>query len=253
MAFNQQNGYNTQVLGQHLSVGSRPGVRHARHDARQRRDDAFRQGSPTRATPRARRSPPGAPERPEHLGLQAHRAAHGQQHRVGRTYWAAISVYVYDWGTLSSSDQALYGIQLHSGDDSAGYSPSFAIYTVGNGRRFNVQARQPVSRARTERTTPSRTSRSAAGWTSCSSSSRTPSGTGFLQVWMDGMQIVNHTGNLGYVTPGRRTTSSSATTTGRGRASSSTRKVLLRSPTIVADPTGNKYKPEDLRAHVNAR
>jgi hypothetical protein len=34
--------------------------------------------------------------------------------------------------------------------------------------------------------------------------------------------------------------------------SSTPRKVLLREPTIVLDPTGTKYSPEQLRAHVGS-
>ena len=33
---------------------------------------------------------------------------------------------------------------------------------------------------------------------------------------------------------------------------STPRKVLLREPTIVNDPTGQKYSPEQLRAHVGS-
>jgi hypothetical protein len=75
-------------------------------------------------------------------------------------------------------------------------------------------------------------------------------GAGFLQVWMDGNQLANHQGNLGYNTGyndyvkfGYYNWTS---------AMSSARKILLRSPTIVADPSGDKYSAEQLRACLTA-
>jgi hypothetical protein len=77
-------------------------------------------------------------------------------------------------------------------------------------------------------------------------------GNGFLQVWMDGTQIVDHKGLLGYITPGNKDFFKFGYYNWSGSNFASTRKVLLRSPVIVSDPSGTKYKPEDLRAYVNA-
>ena len=79
-------------------------------------------------------------------------------------------------------------------------------------------------------------------------------GQGFAQVYMNGELIANHQGNLGYSTPGfldfvkwgyYNWTSSFA--------ENSPRKVRLRSPMIVADPTGSKYKEADFRAVLGPR
>ena len=51
---------------------------------------------------------------------------------LGKTYWIAYSVYVYDWGTLMNNDDALFGTQVHSGNSNLGLSPSFTIYTAGS-------------------------------------------------------------------------------------------------------------------------
>ena len=63
---------------------------------------------------------------------------------------------------------------------------------------------------------------------------------------MDGERIVDHRGDLGYNT-GRN----SYVKFGYynwSEAISSSRKLLLRSPTIVADPAGEKYSAEQVKA-----
>jgi hypothetical protein len=77
------------------------------------------------------------------------------------------------------------------------------------------------------------------------------SGSGFLQVWMDGNQIANHQGNLGFNTPGYKDYAKFGYYNWNGSSMNSTaRKVLLRAPTLVADPTGSKYNADQLRALV---
>ena len=93
-----------------------------------------------------------------------------------KVYWIAFSVYLDDWGRLDREDAALFGTQVHSGDNSLNLSPAFSLYTTGDGRRFKVQARWSTAprltgTARSPRTTPSAICRSAAGSTSCSASS----------------------------------------------------------------------------------
>ena len=72
-------------------------------------------------------------------------------------------------------------------------------------------------------------------------------GNGFLQVWMDGEQIVNHHGNLGFNTPGYSDYAKFGYYNWSGSNMSSPRKVLLRSPTIVADPSGSTYGAAQVR------
>ena len=68
-----------------------------------------------------------------------------------------------------------------------------------------------------------------------------------LQVWLDGERIVDHRGNLGFNTPGRNDYVKFGYYNWTD-AMRSSRKVLLRSPTIVADPGGDKYSAEQLKA-----
>ena len=72
-------------------------------------------------------------------------------------------------------------------------------------------------------------------------------GQGLAQVWLDGNQIVNHQGNLGFNTPGYLDFMKWGYynwTSGF----SSPRKVRLRNPTLVQDPTGSKYTPSAIRS-----
>jgi Polysaccharide lyase len=168
-----------------------------------------------------------------------------------KAYWIALSAYVYDWGTLGSADQALFAMQVHSGDDSLGLSPSIALVTAygGDGRSFQVFTTSGAS----ERSVRYATQPIPFGrWVDfVFKFKHNTAGAGFLQVWMDGAQIVDHQGNLGYDTPGFKDYAKFGYYNWSGSAMGSTaRKVLLRSPTLVADPTGTKYTPEQLRAHV---
>jgi hypothetical protein len=172
-----------------------------------------------------------------------------------KTYWLAVSVYVHDWGTLSTSDQSLFGFQLHNGTK-IDLSPTIALYTAGNGRSMQIQTRYSTS------TSPSQSNSVTQKWTAMPipfgrwmdfvvKFRNNVSGQGFAQVWLDGNQIVNHQGNLGFNTPGYldfvkwgyyNWTSAFA----------SPRKVRLRNPTLVQDPTGSKYSASQLRSILNA-
>jgi hypothetical protein len=247
-SFSSQSGFNAQVIGQHLSIGSvaESGV----HYNTLPNGETMRFGKVVDPQNSAAKA----------LLMQVHKndpntsSAKRTELRMGnniewdKTYWAAVSVYVYDWGTLSTSDQALYGIQLHSGDDSAGYSPSFALYTVGNGRRFNVQARGPAGTKRyAEQDIP------FGRWVDYVFKFRQSAGSsGLLQVWQDGQQIVDHRGELGYKVSQKDYFKFGYYNWTGASSSSTARKVLLRNPTIVADPTGSKYSASQLRALVSS-
>lgn len=167
-----------------------------------------------------------------------------------KTYWLAVSVYAHDWGTLSTSDQALFGFQLHNGTK-IDLSPTIALYTVGNGRSMQIQTRYSTS------SSPSQSNSVTQKWPAQAipfgrwmdfvvKFRNNVSGQGYAQVWLDGNLIVNHQGNLGFNTPGYldfvkwgyyNWTSGFA----------SPRKVRLRNPTLVADPTGSKYTASQIR------
>jgi len=162
-----------------------------------------------------------------------------------KVYWIAFSVFLEDWGRLHPQDAALFGTQVHSGDNSLNLSPAFSLYTTAEGRRFKVQARWSTS------PTPDRHSTTTANY----AERALPFGrwidflfrfklntanAGFLQVWMDGERIVDHRGNLGFNTPAHK----DYVKFGYYNWSpvmSSPRKVLLRSPTIVLDAKGDQY------------
>ncbi|MCD6043575.1 MAG: repeat-containing protein, partial [Burkholderiales bacterium] len=167
-----------------------------------------------------------------------------------KTYWLAVSVYAHDWGTLSTSDQALFGFQLHNGTK-IDLSPTIALYTTGNGRSMQIQTRYSTSGS------PSQSNSVTQKWPAQAipfgrwmdfvvKFRNNVSGQGYAQVWLDGNLIVNHQGNLGFNTPGYldfvkwgyyNWTSGFA----------SPRKVRLRNPTLVADPTGSKYTASEIR------
>jgi hypothetical protein len=174
---------------------------------------------------------------------------------LDKVYWVAVSVYVYDWGPLARGDEQLFGFQLHSGNDNINLSPSMAIYSWG-GRTFWVDARAATSSA--PNTTSATSIRSpeypmAFGrWIDfVVKFKQNVNGSGFMQVWMDGVRIMNHKGSLGYNTPGHKDYFKFGYYNWT-RAMSSARKVLLRSPVVVHDATGTRYQPEDLRAYLNA-
>ena len=254
--FAQQNGYNTQILNQYLSAPSIPET--GMHAFALANGETLRFGkySDPRNSSRKVLAFQVDPRDVYTSGAKRAELKFANNIDVGKVYWAAVSVYVQDWGTLGSSDTALFGLQQHNGSP-IDLSPNFAIYTSGSGRTFQVQARGSSS------TSPSYGNTVSVRypdqpipfgrWADFVFKFKLgPTGDGFLQVWMDGTQIVNHQGKLGYITPGYKDFFKFGYYNWSGSNFKSTRKVLLRSPLIVADPTGSKYKPEDLRAYVNA-
>jgi hypothetical protein len=172
----------------------------------------------------------------------------------GKTYWVAFSVNVQDWGTLLNGDAALFGTQIHSGDSSRGYSPSFTLATYGGasgGRTFQVFRTYTDSSGSQISYKYSEIPIRFGQWTDFVFKFRhSLDGNGLLQVWMDGQQIVDYAGPIGFDTPGYRDYAKF----GYYNWSSfdSSRKVLVRSPVVVADPTGSKYQQSDLRSFVQA-
>lgn len=175
---------------------------------------------------------------------------------MNKVYWMAVSTYVKDWGTLSDADAALFGMQMHSGDNSRSLSPSFGIYTSNGGRSFKVAARWSTSsdpqQGNSQKVYYGDQPMQFGRWVDfVIKFKHNTSGSGYLQVWMDGQQIVNHQGNLGFNTPGFKDYGKFGYYNWSGSSMSSTRKVLLSSPTIVADPTGSTYSADQIRALVN--
>jgi hypothetical protein len=169
-------------------------------------------------------------------------------------YWIAFSLYIYDWGSLPRGDESLFGTQVHSGDNSRGLSPSF---TIGSFRSntFVVAVQYSTSSDPTPRNTVSRKYPEMpipfGRWTDFVFKFRhSQGGDGFLQGWMDGREIVDYQGPLGFNTPKHKDYAKFGYYNWSSFGSS--RKVLLRSPLLVSDPAGSKYRESDLRAFVRS-
>jgi hypothetical protein len=245
LPFSRQSGYTAQVYGTYTRAAQIPesGI----HGAALANGETLRFGKAGSAL--AFQLDPGDP-----ITSKSKRSeiSFGHNIELDKVYWIAFSMYVEDWGRLDRKDAALFGTQLHPGDNSLRLSPVFSLYTAGAGRRFKIQARWSTS------PTPTRENSHTANYAERSLPFNrwidfvfrfrlNTSGEGFLQVWMDGERIVNHRGNLGFNTPGRN----SYVKFGYynwSEVMSSSRKVLLRSPAIVADPAGEKYSAEQVKA-----
>lgn len=172
-----------------------------------------------------------------------------------KLYWIAFSAYVYDWGTLTANDLALFGAQLHQGnDDIAVGGPAFGLYTQKAGREFRVRVRY------SESATPSNGNAKKVEFSDLPMPfgrwadfvfkfKENTSGNGLLQVWMDGAQIADYKGSLGFNTGGKDYMKFGYYNWSLTTMGSSPRKLLLRSPIIVADRIG--YTHEALEKFVN--
>ncbi|MGE5639334.1 MAG: Ig-like domain-containing protein [Clostridia bacterium] len=180
--------------------------------------------------------------------------------QLDTTYWVAYSVYVYNWGTLQSGDESLFGTQVHSSRTDLGLSPAFTVATFdGSTMRISVQYSTSSSPTTSNTVTIKYPDWSQPGiaipfgrWVDFVFKFReSQSSSGFLQAWIDGSQVVNYSGPLGYNTPGYLDYFKFGYY--NWSTFNSSRKVLLRSPVVVQDPTGSKYQASDLRSYVQAR
>ncbi len=254
--FAQQSGYNTQCLGQYLYATDIPetGMTYTVLS----NGETIRLGkyADPRDSTRKVLVHQVDPKDPTTSGAKRCEIKFPNNIQLNHTYWAAFSVYAYDWGTLSSSDNALFGLQQHNGSP-LDLSPNFAVYTYGDGRSFQIHARgsssssPSYSNTTTVRSTPQPIP--FGRWSNFVFKFKLdPYGNGFLQVWQDGTKIFDFRGTLGYVTPGYTDFFKFGYYNWSGSNFASTRKVLLRSPVIVSDPTGSTYTPDQLRSFVNA-
>ncbi len=253
--FSSQDGYTAQVIGTFTSAPSIPesGI----HGSVLSNGESLRLGKATDPTSSARKALAFqvSPSDPTTSGSKRSELKFSNNVELNKTYWIALSVFIEDWGSLKSTDKALFGTQMHSGDNSRGLSPSFGIYTAGsNGRSLQVQTRYSTSSSPSQGNTT--TIRHAehpipfGRWVDFVVKFRHSTSSGFLQAWMDGTQIANYQGPLGFNTPGYKDYAKFGYY--NWSSFNSPRKVMLRSPVIVADPTGSKYGAADLRAHLKA-
>ena len=254
VAFSQQSGYTAQVIGTHTGVTSipEPGI----NGTVLPNGERLRVGKVSDPANSARNvfQFQLSPNDPDTSGSKRAEFSFSKNIEMDKVYWIALSAYVHDWGSLSSGDAGLFGTQLHSGADNLGLSPSFGLYTSNGGRNFQVQARWATgsctSGCSTTKAIYADRPIPFGRWVDyVLKFKQNTSGNGFLQVWMDGEQIVDHRGNLGFAT-GQKDYAKFGYY--NWSSFNSTRKVMLRSPTIVADPTGSTYSAEQLRALVSA-
>ncbi len=252
--FAQQRGYTAQILGKHPAANAIPesGI----HGPRLPNGETLRLGKDVDPTNSALKAlafqlHPGDPST---SGSKRAEISFQKNIEHNRTYWVAYRVFLRDWGTLTANDVSIFGTQLHSGDNSRGLSPSFSIVANNNGRSFQVYTVTSTSSSpsQSNSVTTRHASRSIpfGRWVDFVFQFRqNTKGNGFLRVWMDGQQIVNHTGNLGFNTPGHKDYMKFGYYNW-SKGFNSPRKVLLRKPTIVLDPTGSKYTEAMLRSYV---
>ena len=255
-AFSTQNGYTAQVINTYTSANSIPesGI----HGTVLPTGETLRLGKesdPANSTRKAlafqvRNSDPTTSS-----GKRAELSI-SPNIEMNKVYWIAFRAYIHDWGTLATSDNALFGCQMHSGDNNAGVGgPSFGLYTTQTGRTFRVQARYSenadpgtggVSMKFAEYPIPFEQ------WTDfVVKFKHNTSGNGLLQVWMNGQMITNYTGSLGYNTGMKDYAKFGYYNWTAANMNAVPRKVMLREPHIVADPTGSTYTHDQLRALAN--
>ena len=70
-----------------------------------------------------------------------------------------------------------------------------------------------------------------------------------FSMWVDGKEIMNHKGSVGYNTGSQLPYFKFGYY--NWNSFKGARKVMLREPVVVADPTGSKYTQADLRSHIN--
>jgi hypothetical protein len=180
-----------------------------------------------------------------------------QNIEMEKVYWVAFELNVQDWGVLAKGDDANL-MQLHAGNSDLGLSPQIGLTTAvkkadarGNwGREFEVwvlYSTEAVPDKRRVNIVPFNIGAIPFGrWSSYVFKFRQSLANGMLQVWVDGRQVVNYRGPLGFnPTPGFKDyVKFGYYNWTRPRTS---RKLLMRSMVVVAD-SANKYGPEALSA-----
>jgi hypothetical protein len=253
--FSKQGGYSGQILGTYPSASSIPesGI----HGTKLSNGETLRLGKEVDPSNTSKRAIAFQlhPNDTSTSGSKRAEISFPKYIEHNKVYWVAYRAFVRDWGSLSSDDKSIFGTQLHSGDNSRGLSPSFSVVAVNNGRAFQIYTVSSTSSSPSQGNSVSTRHPAVTipfgRWVDfVFKVKQNTSGSGFLQVWMDGQRILNYSGNLGFNTPGYK----DYMKFGYYNWSSgfnSARKVMLKKPTIVLDPTGSKYTPETLRAHIN--
>ena len=252
--FAEQSGYMGQAIGTSISAPKIPetGIHHTQMS----NGETLRLGKVTDPTNSSQKAlafqaalsdPPTSGQNTTRAELTGKNPNNVNVVVMNKVYWVALKVYVYDWGNLGTSDGSLFGTQMHQGNPNIVVGgPSFSLYARQSGRFFRVQARYSTS------STPNSDNSTSVyfderpmpfgRWVDfVFKFKHNTTGSGFLQLWMDGQQIVSYTGHLGYNT-GYNDYVKFGYYNWQG-SGSAPRKLLLRSPVLVADPAAANTQP----------
>ncbi len=173
----------------------------------------------------------------------------GHELDPNQVYWTAFGLYVPKWENVPSNDVATCGFQLHSGGGT-GLSPMVQLNSR-RGQVLNFDARHSLSSTPTQGNSKSVRSDEIPipfdRWSEVvlkiKLSNGKPTG-GYVQAWMDGELKMDFQGAVGYDHQHKPYFKfgfynwTSGLNTGR--------RIILRNPVVVIDPTGDKYKHADL-------
>jgi hypothetical protein len=259
-AFSQQSGATAQVIGQFPNISQIPesGITHSTLP----NGETLRLGKQTDPVNSSRKALVFqlSPNDPTTSSSKRSEFQMPNNIYMDKTYWVAYSVYIYDWGNLNSGDESLFGSQIHSADHSRGLSPTYTTATFdGRTFRFSVQYSTSSSPTPGNTTSIKFPDWSKPGipipfgrWVDFVFKFRQSLGSsGFFQAWMDGQQMVDYSGPMGFNTPGYIDYAKFGYY--NWSSFNSSRKVLMRAPIVVKDPTGSKYSATDMRTWVNAQ
>lgn len=168
---------------------------------------------------------------------------------ASEVYWVSFGLYVPRWGQVPSNDVAVVGFQFHSGGNT-GLSPAVAMYaragkTIEFASRYSLA--DPADRNQSRSPTPRRLDLEFDRWLDIVVRFKygIPDG-GSLHAWIDGDQVVEYGGPLGYkhrFDPYFKFGIYNWTS-----GLNSPRTVCLRHITVVKDPTGDKYSFNEIDA-----
>jgi hypothetical protein len=260
LPFADQSGYTAQVINTYTSAGNIPesGI----HGSTLPNGETLRLGKVQDPAGSGRKAIAFQVHKNDPLTSKGKRSEMSVTPNIemNKTYWIAYRVYVYDWGNLASGDDALFGVQLHSGDNAAGVGgPSFGVYVTPNtnGRQLRVHSRynpkvNPSGSTYTVKTNHPSYPIPFGRWTDFVVKFRhNITGSGMLQVWMGDQLIASHTGSLGFDT-GHKDYAKFGYYNWATSMGSTARKVLVRDATIVRDPTGSTYSRDQVKALLAA-
>ncbi len=177
---------------------------------------------------------------------------------VKQDVWFAFGMRFQDW-TSSTDEQVL--MQWHWSNGSIPVGPFLALAMKGGKLQIDSKANaayppSPTTTTSTMHWTGAVTPNSWSYFVVKARISPNPADAPYLQVWRDGVQIVNHQGPFGYnypeATPYVKIGHYQWLAGNTWSSSARTKTILVRTPALINDTTG-KYTEADIRGHVKAR